>query len=145
MCGCWRLAVVVISARNRCAPITADSSGRSTLSATLRRCFRSSARYTVAIPPAPSSRSMRYRSARAAVNRSTVSFIAGASLRRLTATELVEPVLHHDDANAGGHDRFGECDTSRRAVDVPPGAKARRLQNPLARADDEWIARPHMP
>ena len=42
--GCWRLAVVRISARNRSAPINAASSGRSTLSATLRWCLRSSAR-----------------------------------------------------------------------------------------------------
>ena len=50
---------VVISCTNRSAPNTAASSGFRTLSATLRLCFRSSARYTVAIPPCPSSRSMR--------------------------------------------------------------------------------------
>ena len=38
---------------------TAASSGRSTLIATLRSCFMSCARYTVAIPPCPSSRSIR--------------------------------------------------------------------------------------
>jgi len=36
---------------------TAVSSGRSTLSATLRSCRRSRASHTVAMPPAPSSRS----------------------------------------------------------------------------------------
>ena len=36
MCGCCRLAVSLISARKRSAPITAASSGRSTLSATWR-------------------------------------------------------------------------------------------------------------
>jgi hypothetical protein len=50
-------------------PSTAASSGLRTLSATLRACFRSSARYTVAMPPAPSSRSMWWRSDRAAVRR----------------------------------------------------------------------------
>src|SRR5574339_160359 len=47
MWGCWRLAVVLISVRNRSAPMTAASSGRSTLMATLRSCRRSWARYTV--------------------------------------------------------------------------------------------------
>jgi hypothetical protein len=45
--------------RNRSAPIKAASSGRSTLSATRRWWRRSSARYTIAIPPRPSSRSIR--------------------------------------------------------------------------------------
>src|SRR5687768_6116458 len=67
MCGCCSAAVVVISCTKRSAPNTAASSGLSTLSATFRLCLRSSARYTVAMPPAPSSRSMRYRSWRADV------------------------------------------------------------------------------
>ena len=46
-------------ARNRSAPITAASSGRRTLMATFRSCLRSWARYTVAMPPCPSSRSIR--------------------------------------------------------------------------------------
>jgi len=41
---------------------------RNTLSATSRSCFRSWARYTVAIPPAPISRSIAYRSASASRN-----------------------------------------------------------------------------
>ena len=42
MCGCCRVAVVRISARNRSAPMTAASSGWSTLSATWRSWRRSS-------------------------------------------------------------------------------------------------------
>src|SRR5437667_182894 len=41
----------------------------STLRATSRRCFRSSARYTVAMPPRPSSRLIVYRSASATWSR----------------------------------------------------------------------------
>ncbi len=55
--GCCNPAIVLISRRKRSAPITAESSGRSTLLATLRSCFMSSARHTVAMPPAPSARS----------------------------------------------------------------------------------------
>ena len=44
MWGCCRLAVVLISDRNRSAPMTAASSGRSTLIATWRSCLRSWAR-----------------------------------------------------------------------------------------------------
>ena len=43
MLGCCRLAATRISRRNRSAPSETDSSGRSTLMATLRSCFRSSA------------------------------------------------------------------------------------------------------
>ena len=46
MCGCWRFAVVLISARKRSAPTSAASSGFRTFSATFRSCLRSSARYT---------------------------------------------------------------------------------------------------
>src|SRR5512140_434226 len=80
MCGCCNAAVVLISARNRSAPITAASSGRSTLTATLRSCLRSCARYTVAMPPAPSSRSSLYRSASASMRRGGVSSIVGCSM-----------------------------------------------------------------
>ena len=41
MWGCCRVAMVLISRRNRSAPITAASSGRRTLIATLRSCLRS--------------------------------------------------------------------------------------------------------
>ena len=50
---------VLISCTKRSAPSTAASSGLSSLSATLRSCFKSSNRYTVAIPPSPRCRSMR--------------------------------------------------------------------------------------
>ncbi len=45
------------SFRNRSRPIAAASSGRNTLIATCRPSLRSSARYTSAMPPAPSTRS----------------------------------------------------------------------------------------
>ena len=51
------------------APITAASPGRRSLRATLRSCRRSWARYTVAIPPAPISPSIRSRSASASWSR----------------------------------------------------------------------------
>src|ERR1051326_8523375 len=73
MWGWRRLAVVSISRRNRSGPRAAASSGRRTFTATLRWCLRSSARWTVAIPPWPSSRSIRYRSARAAARRTGTS------------------------------------------------------------------------
>src|SRR2546426_793290 len=57
MWGCCSRAAISISRRNRSAPTAAASSGCSTLMATGRRCFRSSARNTVAMPPRPSSRS----------------------------------------------------------------------------------------
>jgi hypothetical protein len=41
MCGCWRFAVVWISARKRSPPMTAASSGLRTLSATRRSCLTS--------------------------------------------------------------------------------------------------------
>src|SRR5215207_5680539 len=47
----------------------ADNSGWRTLIATFLRCRMSSARYTVAIPPIPSSCSSRYRSRKAVANR----------------------------------------------------------------------------
>src|SRR6266852_6033781 len=75
ICGCWRCAVTRISLRNRSTPSTTASSGFSTLSATWRSCFRSRATKTVAIPPAPTSRSMAYRSASAVVSRSNASDI----------------------------------------------------------------------
>ena len=53
MLGCWRLAVTLISARNRSAPTTAANSGFKTLAATLRSCLRSSARYTWPCRPHP--------------------------------------------------------------------------------------------
>ena len=48
-----------ISRRNRSAPSVSPISALSTLIATSRSCLMSCARYTVAMPPAPSSRSMR--------------------------------------------------------------------------------------
>ena len=62
-------AVVLISARNRSAPTTTAKSGFNTFRATFRSCFRSSARYTVAIPPSPSSDSRWYRPSRAPFRR----------------------------------------------------------------------------
>src|SRR5438132_585773 len=56
MWGWVRRAAMSISRRNRSFPRAAPRSGLSTLRATRRRCFRSSARYTVAMPPRPSSR-----------------------------------------------------------------------------------------
>ncbi len=66
-------AAISISRRNRADPIACATSGRSTLTATRRRCFTSSARKTTAMPPCPSSRSSRYRLARAARRSSTSS------------------------------------------------------------------------
>ena len=43
---------------NRSAPMDIPTSARNTLSATWRSCFTSVARYTVAMPPAPTSRSI---------------------------------------------------------------------------------------
>ena len=59
MWGCCRRAAILISWRNRSGPSEANSSPRSTLRATGRSCRRSCASHTVAIPPRPSSRSMR--------------------------------------------------------------------------------------
>src|SRR5688500_12253675 len=66
MCGCWRLAVTVISSRNRSTAMPAASSARRIFNATGRPWRVSVARYTVADPPAPISRSIRYRPANAA-------------------------------------------------------------------------------
>ena len=73
MCGCCNRAVVLISARDRSARNAAPKSGCNTLIATSGSCVMSCARYTAAIRPAPSSRSMRWRSASAAVRRSATS------------------------------------------------------------------------
>jgi serine/threonine protein kinase len=56
--GCCRFAVTSISERNRSTPTTAPRSGLSTLRATFRLCRTSRARYTIAIPPSPTRRSM---------------------------------------------------------------------------------------
>src|SRR5213593_3563064 len=69
MRGCVSRAAMSISRRNRSFPRAAPRSGLSTLRATRRRCFRSSARYTVAMPPRPSSRLIVYRSASATWSR----------------------------------------------------------------------------
>src|SRR5215208_7054074 len=61
MCGWCSRATVRISRRKRSPPPpTLATSGLSTLSATGRSCFRSRARNTLAIPPRPTCRSMRY-------------------------------------------------------------------------------------
>src|SRR5882724_1180927 len=60
MWGCWSRAAKRTSRWNRSGPSVAASSGRRTLSATSRSCLRSRARYTVAMPPRPSSRSRVY-------------------------------------------------------------------------------------
>ena len=52
------VAITCISDMNRSTPRTAPSSGLRTLRATSRWCFRSRARYTTAMPPAPMRRSM---------------------------------------------------------------------------------------
>src|SRR6266568_3041223 len=69
MWGWVSRAAMSISRRNRSFPRAAPRSGLSTLRATRRRCFRSSARYTVAMPPRPSSRLIVYRSASATWSR----------------------------------------------------------------------------
>src|SRR6266849_1354317 len=93
ICGCWRCAVTRISLRNRSTPSTPASSGFSTLSATWRSCFRSRATKTVAIPPAPASRSMAYCSASAVVSRSNASDIGHEDrARRGTRPDCLPPV-----------------------------------------------------
>src|SRR2546428_9642331 len=62
MWGWVSRAAMSISRRNRSFPRAAPRSGLSTLRATRRRCFRSSARYTVAMPPRPVSRLTLHRS-----------------------------------------------------------------------------------
>src|SRR5436309_9657647 len=69
MWGWVSRAAMSISRRNRSFPRAALRSRLSTLRATRRRCFRSSAKYTVAMPPRPSSRLMVYRSASATWSR----------------------------------------------------------------------------
>src|SRR5918993_11633 len=72
MCGWCMRAAVSTSSSNRPGPTAAARSGRRTLIATWRWCFRSSARYTVAMPPAPISCCSRYLPASTAVSRSIV-------------------------------------------------------------------------
>ena len=62
MLGCVSPVAILISRWNRSAPTAAAKSGCRSLMATLRSNLVSTQRYTVAIPPRPSSRSMRYRS-----------------------------------------------------------------------------------
>ena len=52
------VATTSISRLNRSTPTSAATSGRRILSATFRPCLRSSTRNTMAVTPAPSSRSM---------------------------------------------------------------------------------------
>src|SRR5687767_10346810 len=65
MCGCARRAAMRTSRSNRSCPMELERSGLRILMATVRPCLRSSARKTVAIPPLPTSATMRYRSLRA--------------------------------------------------------------------------------
>src|SRR3989442_194199 len=69
MWGWVSRAAMSISRRNRSFPRAAPRSGLSIWRATRRRCFRSSARYPVAMPPRPSSRLIVYRSASATWSR----------------------------------------------------------------------------
>src|SRR2546430_2451401 len=107
-CGWVSRAAIAISRRNRSAPITAATSGRSTLIATWRLCRRSSATYTVAMPPRPRTRSILWRSPRAAERASRTrsmeeSYRDGkpnapypgerAPLRGLRSAESLRPML----------------------------------------------------
>src|SRR3982750_3671476 len=125
MCGCCRLAIVLISRRNRSAPITAASSGLSTLIATLRSCFRSWARYTVAIPPSPISRSTRQRSPTVVLRRSVC----------LTASRPT-PSRHRIGERA---DRGPISTPAQRppvqARNLPARSSANRIEPPLAVAE----------
>src|SRR2546423_849029 len=69
MCGWCSCATISISRRNRSAPRARATTGCTTFTATSRECFRSWARYTVAIPPRPSCLTRRYRSLSASGNR----------------------------------------------------------------------------
>src|SRR5256885_4889333 len=77
MCGWLSRATMPISRRKRSAPTDADISACRTLIATRRSCLCSCARYTVAIPPRPWSRSIAYRSTSAALRREEGSRMFG--------------------------------------------------------------------
>src|SRR6185437_3745778 len=87
-----------ISRRKRSGPNDWPRSARRTLSATWRSWRISCARYTVAIPPVPSSRTRRYRPVRAAPSRSADELGASRDIFR----RLVGPKSRRGGASHGG-------------------------------------------
>src|SRR5690625_1617762 len=91
MLGCSRLAARSASRRNRARNSgSAESSAESTLSATLRGRVGWRARYTVPIPPAPSTRSMVYPDTWA-----PAGMVIAASLARRSSGGLSFRGQHH--------------------------------------------------
>src|SRR6185312_3317644 len=87
-----------ISRRKRSGPNDWPRSARRTLSATWRSWRISCPRYTVAIPPVPSSRTRRYRPVRAAPSRSADELGASRDIFR----RLVGPESRRGGASHGG-------------------------------------------
>src|SRR5687767_6363245 len=81
MCGWLRCEARSISRRKRSGPSAKLSSDNSTFIATLRLCLTSFARYTVAMAPRPSSRSISYRPLRADRRRSRVVGMGRPTIR----------------------------------------------------------------
>src|SRR5436190_822929 len=82
MLGWVSRAATWVSRTNLVAPSVPVSSPRRSLIATGRSCFVSSARYTVAAPPLPSSRSMRYVGASASRTNAREEDVSGKAAAR---------------------------------------------------------------
>src|SRR3989449_213521 len=130
MWGWVSRAAMSISRRNRSFPRAAPRSGLSTLRATRRRCFRSSAKYTVAMPPRPSSRLIVYRSASATWSR------PGRPL-----------IQRKDTVGVGAQRAYGREDAAQLAYIRVGGPRFPILRPPLSRhhatmsvplPDDSW-------